>query len=240
MSGPYVPKLNDQKASTWELNYKYTFFLSGEVLKHQTHKLKIPVQGVNTLCPIQSNKQYRSQTQKNSTQHPSYMTGTSEGVLLHKQLLKECQNTSKLIQISNLMTQKLQKRKENLQRTTNTTPKRRKDQEMSPLTLRRAYLPRRNTRPPAAHQAAAPAAAAPQKKHPQTPHSPKEKPILYGTTNRTHRVKLTLFKPGFEQETEEQLAQAFKRPVRNLKKTPIYPWLPSITPLVNFHLNFKG
>nr|UHM27138.1 MAG: ORF1 [Torque teno midi virus] len=26
MSGPYVPKLNDQKASTWELNYKYTFF----------------------------------------------------------------------------------------------------------------------------------------------------------------------------------------------------------------------
>ncbi len=51
---------------------------------------------------------------------------------------------------------------------------------------------------------------------------------------------MTLFKPGFEQETEEQLAQAFKRPVRKFKEDPpFYPWLPP-QPLVNFHLNFKG
>lgn len=50
---------------------------------------------------------------------------------------------------------------------------------------------------------------------------------------------MTLFKPGFEQETEEQLAQAFKRPVRKFKEdTPFYPWLPP-TPLVQFNLNYK-
>jgi len=50
---------------------------------------------------------------------------------------------------------------------------------------------------------------------------------------------MRLFKPGFEQETEEQLAQAFKRPVRKFKDDPpFYPWLP-IEPRVNFALNFK-
>lgn len=40
--------------------------------------------------------------------------------------------------------------------------------------------------------------------------------------------------------TEEELAQAFKRPVRKFKEDkPFYPWLPP-QPIVNFHLNFKG
>jgi len=50
---------------------------------------------------------------------------------------------------------------------------------------------------------------------------------------------MTEFKPGFERETEEQLAQAFKRPVRKFKEDPpFYPWLP-ITPIVYFNLNYK-
>jgi len=51
---------------------------------------------------------------------------------------------------------------------------------------------------------------------------------------------MTEFKPGFEQETEKQLAEAFKRPIRKFKEDPpFYPWLPP-APLVQFNLNFKG
>ncbi len=113
MSGPYVPKLNDQKASTWELNYKYTFFFKlGRSSNNQTQLLKTPAQEKNILHPIHSKRQYRYPILKNLAQKQSSMTGTLEGVLLHKQLLKECQKTSKLIHLSNLMTQKHQKRKE--------------------------------------------------------------------------------------------------------------------------------
>lgn len=50
---------------------------------------------------------------------------------------------------------------------------------------------------------------------------------------------MTPFKDGFEKETERQLADAFKRPIRYFKEDPpFYPWLP-IVPTVNFHLRFK-
>lgn len=50
---------------------------------------------------------------------------------------------------------------------------------------------------------------------------------------------MTLFKPGFEQQTEKELAIAFKRPIRKFKEdSPFYPWLPC-EPRVNFALNFK-
>jgi len=51
---------------------------------------------------------------------------------------------------------------------------------------------------------------------------------------------MTRFKPGFEEETEKQLAQAFSRPPRTFKEDPpFYPWLP-ICPIVHFNLNYKG
>ena len=102
---------------------------------------------------------------------------------------------------------------------------------MSPLTLRRAYLPRRNGGPPQAHQATAAAAAAPQKEHPQANDPPKEKPSIHGTTNRPARVKLTYFKDGFEKETEKELARIFKRPPRTYKEDP--PLLPLVTTNTN-------
>nr|UHS18359.1 MAG: hypothetical protein [Gammatorquevirus sp.] len=111
---------------------------------------------------------------------------------------------------------------------------------MSPLTLRRAYMPRRNGGPTQAHPAAAAAAVQAQKKPPQAPHTPEKNTESITTSNRPFGIKLTRFKPGFEWDTECELAQAFRRPPRLFKEdTPFYPWLPKPEPLVNFHLNFK-
>nr|UHS18406.1 MAG: hypothetical protein [Gammatorquevirus sp.] len=101
--------------------------------------------------------------------------------------------------------------------------------------MRRKYMPR--ARPPQAHPAPATAAEAAQER-PHRHHLRPEKQTENSTTS--NRPKLTPFKPGFETETEQQLAQAFKRPPRLFKEdTPFYPWLPRPVPLVNFHLNFK-
>ncbi len=111
---------------------------------------------------------------------------------------------------------------------------------MSPGALRRKYLPRnpRDGRTQA-HPAAAAAAAQPQKKHPHAPNGTKRQTENATTTNRSPRM--TRFKPGFEQETEEELARAFSRFPRTFKEdTPFYPWLPHPTPIVNFHLNLSS
>ncbi len=93
-------------------------------------------------------------------------------------------------------------------------------------------------RPPQAHPAAAAQAAKNQAAAPQIDNRPKIKTESSPTTNRGTRM--TPFKPGFERETEDQLADAFKRPPRYFKEdTPFYPWLPCV-PKVQFKLNFKG
>ena len=109
---------------------------------------------------------------------------------------------------------------------------------MSPLTLRRAYLPRNPGKPTAAHPQPAAAAAKAQAQHPQAPHTPENTATLFGPTDRPFRVET--FKPGFELETEKELAAIFRRPPRTYKNDPpFYPWLP-VTPKVVFQLNFKG
>lgn len=124
-----------------------------------------------------------------------------------------------------------------------TPPRRRRENaELSPLSLRKKYLPRRSdgTKPPAAHQPAARAAVGAQEKHPHAPNGPETKTENATTTNRDVRIKLTRFKEGFERDTENQLAAAFKRPPRLFKEDScFYPWLPTPVPKVNFHLNFK-
>ena len=109
---------------------------------------------------------------------------------------------------------------------------------MSPGALQRKYMARTATRGPTPpHPAAAPTAARDQARHPQTHHEHKAQTKPFITAHRDDNL---IFKPGFEQETEEELAKIFKRPVRTYKHdTPFYPWLPP-TPIVNFHLNFKG
>lgn len=110
---------------------------------------------------------------------------------------------------------------------------------VSPLTLRRKYLPRPgNTKPTAAHPAAKAAAAAPQEKHPPPHQRPQIKTERHSATHRN--IKLERFKPGFEQDTERELSIIFCRPQRTYKQDPpFYPWLPP-EPYVNFALNFKG
>ncbi|BAF76122.1 hypothetical protein [Torque teno midi virus 13] len=110
---------------------------------------------------------------------------------------------------------------------------------MSPGTLQKKYLPRRNRgRSPQAHTAAAPAAAGAQVEHPQG--NIRNKTITKSPKATNRLPKLTPFKPGFERDTEEEMAKAFFRPARLFKEDPpFYPWLPRPVPLVNFHLNFK-
>nr|UHS18456.1 MAG: hypothetical protein [Gammatorquevirus sp.] len=104
--------------------------------------------------------------------------------------------------------------------------------------MRRRYLPRRRRGSPQAHQAAAQKAAAAQAAAPQAPSRNEQKTNYATTSNRN--LRLTRFKPGFEEDTEKQLAKIFKRPPRTYKEDPpFYPWLP-ITPKVIFALNFKG
>ncbi len=111
---------------------------------------------------------------------------------------------------------------------------------MSPGTLQRKYLARstKRNRLPQAHPTAARAAAANQVQPPQT------NLRLERTTTKTKitdRVHLTRFKPGFEEETETELARIFKRPKRTFKEDmPFYPWLPPTpkVPRVCFNLNF--
>ncbi len=92
---------------------------------------------------------------------------------------------------------------------------------MSPLTLRRRYLPR-GGRPPKTHQAAAAQAARSQAQPPQA-HSRLEIKTAI-PTNADGNIKLTRFKPGFERETEDELALAFSRPSRLFKEdSPFYP-----------------
>lgn len=110
---------------------------------------------------------------------------------------------------------------------------------MSPLALRRKYLPRCPPRqPPTPHPTAAAATAADQAQPPQA-HS-RLKIKTESTTNANRHATLTRFAPGFERDTENEVALAFSRPPRLFKEdSPFYPWLPRPTPIVNFHLNYK-
>ena len=111
-SGPFMPRYTNIPDSTWELLYKYKFSLNGGVHRHTMTMSKTPNINQTMMSPILCTKQYKLETQKNKPQKAYCTSGTSEGALLHKQLLKECQKTSKLIQISNLMTQPLQQKRE--------------------------------------------------------------------------------------------------------------------------------
>lgn len=215
------------------------FILSGEAHKLQNKQLQTQKHRANMMYPIQSTRMYKLGTLKNKKPVPSSMPGTGDEDLLHQQLLKECQATSQLIQLSNQILHH-QKRKESHRTSTpRPGPRSPRNPELSPMSLRRRYLPRRgNEKPPAAHQAAAGAAKQAQIQHPQAPHRAEMQTKNATTTNRHPRM--TPFQKGFEMDTERELAQAFCRPPRMFKEdTPFYPWLPKLVPRVNFHLNFK-
>ena len=234
--GPYTPKYSNQPSSTWELTYFYTSYFKwgGQQITDQPVQDPCPKKEYDISDNLQGNIQIHDPLKQNTSNYLE--PGMLEGVNLQQQLLKECTKTSKLKHLSNLMLQNLQQKEKN--NSTNQTPggRKQRNQPSTPLTLRRKYMPR--ARPPPAHPAPATAATAAQER-PHRHHHRHEKQTENSTT--PNRNKLTPFKPGFEIETEHQLANAFSRPPRMFKEDPpFYPWLPRFTPIVNFHLNFKG
>ncbi len=92
-------------------------------------------------------------------------------------------------------------------------------------------------KPPAAHPSPATATAKAQAQHHQAPNRFEEQTK---NDSSTIRNKLTEFKPGFELTTEQELAAAFKRPVRKFKEdSPFYPWFYQSHPLYTLTLITK-
>ncbi|BAF76075.1 hypothetical protein [Torque teno midi virus 5] len=94
---------------------------SGAALKLGNHQLMTQNTKETFPCPVTCKKQYKYQIQKNKAQKPCSMTGITEGALLHRQLLKECKKTSKLIHLSNLMIQKHPPKRTDAQRNSSST-----------------------------------------------------------------------------------------------------------------------
>ncbi|BAF76106.1 hypothetical protein [Torque teno midi virus 10] len=130
-----------------------------------------------------------------------------------------------------------EKEKDNL-RAQKPTRRDQRSPKLHPLTMPNRNIGRgRPQQPPAAHPQAKAQAAAAQAQHLSSINRPQNQAKLFEATNRQFTVEP--FKPGFEIETEQQLAIAFCRPPRTYKNDPpFYPWLPP-TPLVNFNLNYK-
>nr|BAF76091.1 hypothetical protein [Torque teno midi virus] len=99
---------------------------SGVAHKQQIHQLMTQNYNQHMMYPVCSKKQYKLRIQKNKPQNPFSTPGTSEGGLLHKELLKECQKASKLIHLSNLMIQKHQRKRKRSPKHSQTTKSKRK------------------------------------------------------------------------------------------------------------------
>ncbi len=122
-SGPFMPKLSEERNSTWELKYEYLFKFKWGGPHVTDQEIKDP-QDLDTYdVPDTMPKKYKLETQKNKHQKALSMPGTLEGELLKKQLSKECATTSQLIQNFNLLQRSLLKRKRNTLEQPSETPK---------------------------------------------------------------------------------------------------------------------
>ncbi len=218
-----------------------TFTLSGVAQTNQMPLQQIPPKKVHILNQVTCQKDYKLKTQTSKNLLPYLKHGTTEEAALKKKLLKECMTTSQLMTLyQQIQAAAPRQRKRKLSHVSKTPKKKQENPEMSPQSLRRKYLPGGNPRrrPLQAHQSAAPTAAAAQAQ----PHNPHSRPQIKTKecTTTTRPTVLTRFKPGFEQQTEYELACAFCRPMRTYKEDlPYYPYLVP-EPQVNFHLNYKG
>ncbi len=196
---------------------------------------------VHGLQQVTCQKDYKLKTQINKNLLPFLKPGTTEGETLKKKLLKECMTTSQLMTLYQQIQAVAphQRKRKMLPKLQEPQKRKQENPRMSPESLRRKYLPGGNPKrqPLRAHQPAAPPAAAAQAQ----PHDPYSRPKIQTEkcTTTTRPTVLTRFKPGFEQQTEYELACAFCRPMRTYKEDlPYYPWLVP-EPKVNFNLNYK-
>ncbi len=159
------------------------------------------------------------------------------GIVTQTALKRMSENIETDTSLSSDESETPKKAQKNLQRNAMSNPRRKENTGMSPLALRRKYLPRNPRNNTAAHQPAAAAAAPAQKKPPQALQPPETWPAMFAAPTRHPRIRK--FKPGFETDTEREMAIAFCRPPRTyFTDLPFYPWLP-VTPVVQFNLNYK-
>lgn len=241
-AGPFTYKPNPTQ-NNWELHYKYCFYFKWGGAQDNNKQITDPSKKQNIPHPIQSSSQYKSLIRGSKYPKVYCTPGTSEEGTLQKKLSKECLNTYQLNKLYQQIQKSLHPTKNQIL-SSNTTPRRRKHRRdmLSPNALQRKFLPRNPTRrniTPAAHPTAA-AAAANNQAQPHAPPRPTQKqtartPTPFGSPRINRR-----FRPGFEEETEKELARIFKRPPRHfIYDPPFYPWVP-IVPKVCFRLNFNS
>ncbi len=169
--GPYIPKLANQTYSTWELKSRYTFYFKwgGAELPEQevenpkakgTYEVPDKLQAIQITDPT---SQKASRLLHSWDWRRGYVTKSAL-----KRIIQDSDSDDSLQTASEQDTPKKEIQNTKRQRSPSPTRKRRRDPGLSPLTLRRAYLPRPSTNSTRPHQAAAAAAAAPQAQPPKT------------------------------------------------------------------------
>ncbi len=208
---PFMPKMANQKLSTWELKSKYTFYFKWGGAELPEPEVKNPKDQAAYDVPDKLSQAIQiADPSKQSATKALHLWDFRRGFITAKALKRIYQDTESDESLYS-DTEETPKKKRNTPRkhtprkhTPMHTPRNRRDPEMSPLSLRRKYMPRTERRqPPAPHPAAAAAAKAAQATAPQANSTSTDQTSSYTITHRN--IRLTLFKPGFEQETEEQL-----------------------------------
>ncbi len=110
--GPYIPKYSEERNSNWELHYKYDFLFKWGGPEITDPAVTDPATQDKYDVPDTYSQTIQIRNPAKQKQHQYSMHGITEGALLQKELLRECQNTSKLIQLSKqIQTQYHQRRK---------------------------------------------------------------------------------------------------------------------------------
>ncbi len=239
--GPYIPKYQEEKNSTWELNCTYQFVFKWGGPEISDPDINDPATAGHYRVPdtLSAAVQIRDPA-KQKSQALLHSWDLRRGIITQRALKRMSENieTDTTFQ-PDTGPQPYKKKKITGPALQNPEEETQEIQSclLSLCEEDTCQDPQGPTKPPQAHQPAARATAAAQVQHLKTYYTFKRETTDATTSNRT--IRMTTFKPGFEQDTEEELARAFKRPVRKFKEdTPFYPWLPP-TPIVNFNLNYK-
>ncbi len=242
-TGPFVPKYSEERYSNWELHYFYDFLFKWGGPQIQDPTIKDPTTLPKYDVPDTITKAIQ-------IRDPAKQKAAS---LLHSWDVRRgiiTQNALKRMS-SNIETDTTFQPDQNI-----IPPKRRKttgpalqnpqesEEEVQTCLLslfeEDTYQEtQETTNLLPAHQQTATAAAATQVQPPEINIRYQRQTTYASTTNR--HVTLTRFKPGFEEDTEKTTSYSLLLDhLELIKKTPLFTlWLPSPTPIVNFHLNYK-
>ncbi len=188
-AGPFIPKLANQRNSTWELKSTYKFFLSLEDLKLQTQKLLTHNTNKLMMSPIHSKADYKSKILRLNKASAMFHSWDWRRGLLTKTAIKRMYDHLETDTEFEPETETPKKKKRVTAALPDPEEETQRDAEMSPLALRRRYIARASTRePPAAHQPAARVQQQPQVQHLQTPPRPERETKNDTTSHRTVKI----------------------------------------------------